>query len=177
MAIRDRWIAAGSLSAVLVTAALILPAIFARPSNCGGNSAALTVCSHFALVVEFWNDDHPGEVFVLDESDADLREQLSELPGTSWLHSAKLLAKRGDLRIDRHGPREVIVVCDRTYDNVPQRLFWRAPMTHAVGYSTGGTGLIDTDEFARLDLGKFIDLRTIESGSTRDSQPGNESLP
>lgn len=85
------------------------------------------------------------------------------------MHSAKFLAKRGGLQIDRQGPREVIVVCDRAYDNVPQRLLWRAPMTHAVGYSTGETGLISPEEFAQLDRREFIDLSTMESENPNEA--------
>jgi hypothetical protein len=38
-------------------------------------------------------------------------------------------------------------VCDKADGNVPQHAIGRAPLTHAVGYSTGETGLIGRREF------------------------------
>jgi len=75
--------------------------------------------------------------------------------------------KIGHVRINPKEPKSLVMVCDCAYDNVPQRIFGRAPMRHAVLYSTGQVGLISPDEFAKLDLSDLVDLRTLTASSPR----------
>jgi hypothetical protein len=44
---------------------------------------------------------------------------------------------------------------------MPQRIFGRAPVTHAVAYAIGEIGLISPKEFARLNLSGFSDLQML----------------
>jgi len=79
-------------------------------------------------------------------------------------------------RVDPTADKQIIVVCDRAYDNVPQRMFGRSPRAHAVAYSTGDTGLISPEEFARLDLSGFMDLQTLaQTTRVEPDGPANRS--
>jgi hypothetical protein len=90
----------------------------------------------------------------------DSKTNYTRIADTRWIRSAKILANVHGVRIDPAAPRQIVVVCDRAFDNVPDYLLWPSPMAHAVGYSTGESGLISPEEFKRLDLSGFVDLRT-----------------
>ena len=66
-----------------------------------------------------------------------------------------------------------MAVCDTPFDNVPQRLFGKAAPTHAVVYSDGSTALMRTEDFGRLDLKGFVDVRILqdEQVGLRDGNP------
>src|SRR5947207_12760263 len=144
-------IAAGLIVALALCVGALLP-LLARPSNCGGNSAALAACKGYIMVLRLWAADHDGQRFRYDEADEETRQDLARLPGASWIRSARLLARLDDVRVDATSEKRIIMVCDRAYDNVPQRMVGRSPMAHAVAYATGETGLIPPEEVARLDL-------------------------
>lgn len=176
MTSRTRWSLLGLAAIVLVVAGMVLPAM--KRSNCGGNSAALAACKGYIAVLQLWAADHEGQKFYYAKADAETRQHLARLPGASWIRSAQLLARLDDVRVDMAADKHVIMVCDHPYDNVPQRTFGRAPMAHAVAYSTGETGLISPEEFERLDLSGFIDLQTLAEttkvepvGAANGSQP------
>jgi len=155
-------IAAGLIVALPLCAAALLP-LLARTSNCGGNSAALAACKGYITVLRLWGYENEGHMFHFDQTDQETRRSLGHLPGASWIHSARLLARLDDVRIDPVAEKRILMVCDHPYDNVPQRRFGRSPLAYAVAYSTGETGLISADEFARLDLSDFIDLQALPS--------------
>ena len=159
MTARTKWSVLGMVAATLVAIGLVWPAM--RRSNCGGNSAALAACKGYAAVVELWATDHAGQSFVIGQADAQTRQQLGHLPGASWIRSSRLLARPDGVRIGVSGNRQIILVCDRPYQNVPQRVFGKSPPAHAVVYSTGETGLISPSEFARLELKGFVDLQAL----------------
>jgi hypothetical protein len=155
---RTFLIAAG-LMALALCAGALWPAL-ARPSNCGGNSAALAACQGYVTVLRLWAVDREDQKFRFDQADDEARQYLAQLPGASWISSARLLAM-DDVLVDQlSSEKKIIMVCDRAYDNVPQRI-GRSPMAHAVAYSTGETGLISPEEFARLDLTGFTDLHVL----------------
>ncbi|MEX1233167.1 MAG: hypothetical protein WEB58_23150 [Planctomycetaceae bacterium] len=156
MTYRKRWYVLGSAAIVFAAIGIALPGL--QHSNCGGNSSALAACKGYVVVLQLWADEHDGERFDYEHVDDATRQRLRTLPGVDWISPARLLAKIDDVRVDSAAERHIIMVCDRPFDNVPQRMFGRAPLTHAVAYSTGETGLISTDEFARLDLGEFVPL-------------------
>jgi hypothetical protein len=137
---------------------------FARQSNCGGNSAALGDCKNFVYEIRL-QTKRQKTVFSCIEADEETRNRLRLLGRDHWLGSAHLLAKMNGLGIDLQGPRSVIMVCDTPFDNVPRCWFGRAPLSHAVAYSTGEIGLISPAEFRILDLSRFADLAKLEPGS------------
>ncbi len=89
------------------------------------------------------------------------REYFRVVTGMSWLPGSKLLVAAGPIVLSEERPRNILAVCDTPFDNVPRRIFGRAPLTHAVGYSDGSNGLISVQEFRRLDLSEFIDVKTV----------------
>jgi hypothetical protein len=153
------WRIAGGVVIGLLFATLIFPAIRLR-SNCGGNSAALSACKVFIIAVRFHQPDDGQSPFSFQGMNPEDRDDVLKLPGKNWIE-ALLLARTEGIRIDAAGPRQVVIVCDQAYGNVPQRRFGSSPMMHAVGYSPGETGLITPEEYAALDLSGFVDLATL----------------
>jgi|GEM_PF-1152397 len=173
-----RFLIAAALIVSVALCALALLPLLALPSNCGGNTAALAACKGYIAVLRFWAADHEGQRFRYDQADEEIRRQLTLLPGASSIRSARLLARLQDVRVDSAGEKRVIMVCDRAYENVPQRRFGRSPMAHAVAYATGETGLISPEEYARLDLSGFTDLEgLIEKRKVEPDGPANGSQP
>ena len=156
-----------------VTVGLIFPAY--QRSNCGGNSAALAACQGYVTFLQVWTDEHGGKAFDYDPSDRTAIHQLKNLPGARWIQRSPLLAKLEGVRIEPNATKMVIMVCGRAYDNVPQRRFGRSPMTHAVAYSTGETGLVSSEAFSRLDLNGFVDLHLLKEPPT--AEPGAKPKP
>jgi hypothetical protein len=155
---------------------MVLPAM--KRSNCGGNSAALAACKGYITVLQWWAADHDGQRFHYGEADSETKQHLRRLPGASWIHSARLLARLEGVRVDATAEKQIIMVCDHPFDNVPQRIFGRSPMAHAVAYSTGETGLISPEEFARLDLSGLVDLQTwAETTKVEPDGAANGSQP
>lgn len=121
-----------------------------------------------------WASDHGGGDFCYSQADLETKRQLANLPGANWVQPARLMAKVENVRLDPGGVKKVVMVCDQAYSNVPQHLFWKAPMAHAVAYSTGETGLISPEQFKQLDLNGFIDLKTL--GRTNSVTTGASAL-
>ena len=170
-------IAASLIVTLVICAASFLP-LLARSSNCGGNSAALASCKGYMTALRLWAADHAGQRFRYDQADRDTKQHLGRLPGASWIRSARLMARLDDVGVDAATDKRIIMVCDHPYDNVPQRIFGRSPMAHAVAYSTGETGLISPEEFARLDLSGFVDLQTLaETQKVEPDGAANRSQP
>jgi len=135
-----------------------------RPTNCGGNSAALGACSYLARSVQFVRDERLStEPLSLASvrialGDADLNVRVT----TSWIASATFLVRNPELPLPTPPSEPVIIaVCSRSYSNVPEPTIWNLYSTrpsHAVGYSDGSWGLITPEEYAALDLASFVAL-------------------
>ena len=149
-----------SVSALVVLCALGLP-MLPRPTNCGGNSAALSACRGVVLAFQTVALDRGDRPFrVVDLSEAE-RENFRSPICMSWLPGARLLVTPEAISITQGEPKRIVAVCDRAYDNVPQHRFWKAPMTHAVGYSDGSVGLMPLAVFQHSDFSHFVDVATI----------------
>ena len=63
---------------------------------------------------------------------------------------------------------EIVVVCPKEFDNVPQpillNLYHKNP-AHAVGFSDGRTRLISPVEFAKLNLSGFVSTASLTTNS------------
>lgn len=131
-----------------------------RPTNCGGNSAALahvSSISHFAIASSMDRPDHSFAFTKLTETE--LRD-LAHRARFGWIRSARFLVTSRELTFPP-SERYAVVVCDTPYRNVPERTFGLAPPTHAVAYSDGTTELISPAEYSVLVQNAFIDLATI----------------
>ena len=145
--------------ATVATGALVLPAL-APPSNCGGNSAALSACRKYGMTIRVAAANNNGEFEVSKLSDSDQKDML-EITANHWIRDATFLIKGSKFKTETDR-KHVVAVWNRSYDNVPQPAIWngwkRTP-AHAVTYSDGSGGLISPIEFADLDLSGFVDTR------------------
>lgn len=147
----------GSLS---LFAALLLPAL-ARPSNCGRNSYALYACREIALHIQLAAATN-GPVIDLSVIDYSDQTNLFRTANSHWTTGADYWVRTNN-RVEMT-QKQIIVVCDIAYDNVPQPTLWnfyhRNP-AHAVGFSDGTTGLISPVEFTRMDHKSFLNLSAL----------------
>jgi hypothetical protein len=158
--------ALAALGLMVVGASFVLPALArGRAFNCGGNSAALSECKSIVECLQTIALERGGETVVVTNLSASERENFRLLPGMSWLQDAKVLVTRAPVSAERNRAKQIVAVCDRAFDNVPRRSSGRPPMTHAVAYSDGSTGLISMEEFQLLDLSQFVDVRNIPDKS------------
>lgn len=163
-------------SAFVLLYALGLP-MLARPTNCGGNSAALAACKDIVLsfrTVSLERGDMPVSITNLTGPE---QEYFRFVAGVSWLPNSKVLVAARPIILSEERPREILAVCDTPFDNVPRRFLGRAPLTHAVGYSDGSAGLISVREFRRLNLSGFIDVRKIATTRVEPQRAADRSQP
>lgn len=168
----------GVAVALVICGAILLPAL-ARPSNCGGNSAALAACQTVSLCFQLIADERGDAAVSIHELNENERGYFKHVSGLNWIGPGRVLVTTERVGTDGATGKAVIAVCDKPFDNVPRRLFGKAPLAHAVAYADGHTSLISTDEFQRLDLSGFVDARTIGGTSTNAEPAGgaNESQP
>ena len=174
-----RVIIAGIVMAfVLVGAALLAP----NTTNCGGNSAALTICGSISKVFFLVSAEHDNQAVSIADMSASEREWFAGLAlPESW--EARILVTPGKAGGANPSPAAIVAICDKPFNNVPRRMIGRAPLAHAVVYGTGRTGLLSVEEFERLDLTGFVDVRTIPdtkvkpAGADQSDKPATRSEP
>lgn len=161
--------AIGILAALAACAAALVP-VLARPSNCGGNSAASAACKGVLTcyqIIAAERGDKPVSIAGLTTSE---REHFSQVAGLSWLGDATILVTPAPVAFDAQR-RQILAVCDKPFDNVPRRIFGKSPMTHAAVYTDGSRALISVEDFRKLDLSGFIDLRKVQERATQQEEP------
>ena len=150
----------------VLTVILIFLPLLTPPSNCGGNSYALSACKQYALITRLATDDG--------------KTGISNLAATEKLEAARLSKNGWDFLVrtnftSRNMAPVIAIVCEKPFSNIPQPTFWnlyRENPAYAVGYSDGSTSLISLAEFAALDLTSFIPLSSLTTNSlTRIFQP------
>ena len=175
---RTQWklLTAASIAAALVLCgAFFLPAL-TRPSNCGGNSAALSACKSVAVCIRLIAAERGDGPVSIGGLRAAEREHFKQVAGLNWLGGARILVTP-EIRGGQPSGKEIIAVCDRAFDNVPRRRLGKAPLTHAVAYADGSTALMSIDEFQRVDLSRFVDVRAIQNSKVAPSGSANASPP
>jgi hypothetical protein len=168
--IRHLFVVLGVLGVVFA-----LVATSSQSSNCGGNSAALHVCSFYPLTLLMQmseqglnsRDSETPNTLTSDLTSADLAQVFESMNG-----SAEYSIRNPDSRFPA-GDREVVIVCDVEFGNVPQPTMWnlyRRSPAYAIGFANGTSELITPAEYGRLDRSNFITVREwIHSRSTRAS--------
>ena len=160
---KQRILIAIGISFAIVLFVFVTPSLMSRVSNCGGNSAALVACRGAMgclRLIYSNNGDKPIRISGLNKDEI----QLLEIPKNTmrWIDSAELYIFAGEIDfLIKSNNKHIIVVCDKAYDNVPRKVFCRAPERHAVGYSDGSTGLISKMDFKNMNLGNYINLQEI----------------
>ncbi len=148
-------------SVALVAAVAALLPLLASSSNCGGNSAALSSCKQI-LIYDRWARGTNNASFDLAQLDAVDLTNFFRTVANHWTPDAGYWLRTNGLSSTTS--RQIAVVCDHAYDNVPQPTVWnvyRRNPAHAVGYSDGTTGLISPTEFQSLDRRGFISLTAL----------------
>lgn len=148
----------------VLTGAIVLPA-FVTASNCGGNSAALSSCRHILIMNELAGGTNGG-VFDLERLEPAEQTILLASAANHWTPGAGYWLQTNGL--GNASGKQIAVVCDRAYDNVPQPTIWnlyRRNAAHAVGYSDGTTGLITPAEYNRLDRQPFMSLTALATNA------------
>ena len=154
-------IKAALIIGLLLTLAFSFLPLLARPSNCGGNSAALSRCRSYSLTVAMKMLDSAGD-FKLGDFTGEEREEVLRLADNHWNRGSHLLLKR--IVHEKEDPKQIIVVCDTAYNNVPQPTIWNLYSknpAHAVAYADRTTGLITPKQFRELDLKEFMDAHEL----------------
>ena len=131
-----------------------------QQTNCGGNSAALHDVHTYLAIVEPGAATANTPPFNLATATPDQRETLARIANDFWIRPARFLVAPLPCRVDPSSPRQVLIVCERPFRNVPRRLvaMWLNPPTHAAAYSDGTTGLISVAEFEALHRSKLVYL-------------------
>ncbi len=157
---RKLLVTIGVSIALILCGAALLP-LAARSTNCGGNSAALAACKSVATCFQLAASERSGKpVSVADLSETE-RDYFRQIAGLSWLGEAKVLVAATPVSPDTQ-KQQIVAVCDKPFDNVPRRFFGKAPLTHAVAHADGSTVLISVEDFQKLDVSKFIDVKSIQ---------------
>lgn len=128
-------------------------------SNCGGNSSALSICKMLVLSAHIEAEDSHG-VFDYNSLSTEAQMEFVKATYSHWNPTAKFLIRRGATDI-RKKDREIFVICDTAYGNVPQPTFWnlhRQNIAHAVGYADGTTALIPPEKYTALDKSQFFEV-------------------
>jgi hypothetical protein len=170
------------IAAIVIVGALLIGAFaalpfLARASNCGGNSAALNACHSIVVCMQLISaerSDGPVSVTSLTTSE---REYFKQIAGLNWLPHSRVLVTTSTVGIASEHASNIVAVCDQPFDNVPRHFFGKAPLTHAVAYENGRTGLIPPEQFQRLDLSRFTDVRTIPEKKVEPNDSPNDDPP
>jgi len=160
----DKIIVVLGLVTAFVLIGVFLP--FTHPSNCGGNSAALADCKLSVLTLRVVSEDK-GEKFNLYSLSASDSAQIVQFASDHWISGAKIFV-RTNIILDSN-PRQILIVCEHAFDNVPQPTIWngyRKNPAHAVAYSDGSTGLITPKQFKDLDLSGFVDASKLQTNAS-----------
>jgi hypothetical protein len=155
----------------------MLPVSF-NSTNCGGNSTALSVVSDITMQAHMYQHDPSVPKFsflaLTDEQRRNLGYSVSDhrlhTMSGHQLRKVRYLVSIDPMTLDDPPGRRVIVVCDAPFRNVPQRFFFKAPPSHAAGYSTGIVDLLSESEFANLPWSKFAYLDELLG----HAEPGRE---
>jgi len=128
-------------------------------SNCGGNSSALSKCKMVVLLARIEAERNHSN-FDYISLPAAAQQEFVKGTQSHWNPNARFLIRRGATDLQKKG-REIFVICDTAYGNVPQPTFWNLHhqnIAHAVGYIDGTTALITPKEYASLDKSQFFAL-------------------
>ncbi|MEK7781133.1 MAG: hypothetical protein AAB370_06500 [Verrucomicrobiota bacterium] len=154
------WIVCGCLAAVTLIAGVV-PLILARPSNCGGNSAALANCNQILVCVRLSCET---KTFLLNTSpmSAEERDHFLELGVNHWTGEAQYWVRTN--RWDLTSRTQMVVFCEKAFANVPQPTFfnfYKRNPAYAVGFADGTAQLISPADFAQLDKSDFAPLSAL----------------
>lgn len=153
---------------VIVIALLVGLIVMSIPStsakNCGGNNYTLSNCKHFALAARMVADENAG-LFTINKIES---QDLTLISMDRWGSAGSDFLVKTNFLITNQTNREIVIVSQRAFANVPQPTFWsfyRKHWAHAVGYSDGSADLISPKEFSKLNLNGFVSIKSLVTNS------------
>lgn len=155
------WILSGTLAGAAVIALIGFP-LLARPSNCGGNTAALYNCKQILTYARMFGDTNtfPPDA---NQMPPEERDEFFKLGKNHWTGVAQYWVRTNGW--DSRNHTQIVVFCEKAFGNVPQptlgNLYTRNP-AHAVGFANGTAGLISPGAFAQIDKNDFASLSDLE---------------
>jgi hypothetical protein len=173
------------MALAIITVAVVLVDAATQPSNCGGNTGAYHVCRAYPLqlaVNVYEGKGSPNTIRTANSLTSDLdADSLAKL-FQSMSAGATYSIRNPDAPFST-SPREILIVCDTEFGNVPQPALWnlycRFP-AHAVGYSDGSAELITPAHYRELDKSGFvrvsdwIDSRTTSMNDLNKAEQADE---
>lgn len=149
-------------------AAGTLPALV-PPTNCGGQTVALSSVHSLAAALEVFRLKHLEGFDAEKHGWPDLNSQrfLDHIQPSS---DSFLLGRRIG---EASASNQIIAVCNLEFDNVPQPTIWngyRRIPGHAALLADGTTKVITPAEFAALDLKQFVPLSSLKGFETKTAQ-------
>jgi hypothetical protein len=137
---------------ILITGIILIPTV--KNSNCGGNSAALSVCQNY--VFSSFSEDYKVALGI-DSMANDKRKEVQLILDNGWLSGMDYMILKNNINLG--GQKIPLIVCCKMYFNVPQPSLgnmYRKTHRHAVGFSDGSSGLWTEDEFSQFDWGNYV---------------------
>ena len=136
-----------------------------RASNCGGNAEALSCCGNLRqqMAYQFYlSDPAEGESLPVEA----LLNKVGKETLLTFIDSGMAghceYSFVPQARLFGDAPRNVVLVCDEAFDNIPEPRVWnlyhRNP-AHAAVFANGSSGLISEAEYQRLRTNGLTNLR------------------
>jgi hypothetical protein len=118
------------------------------------------------LELELIAAERPSALISVAELTKEQFEKLQQAARSSWIDGSAILVTRNQIVFGDKAMKQLVAVCTRAYDNVPERVIRRAPMTHAAAYADGTTDLISNERFNAIDRSTFVELPTAIENQT-----------
>ena len=161
---RKRLIICALIVNVVVVGTTVIAPLMTLPSNCGGNSAALSYCNSNYMNIEFFfiMEEHFENIdknrFNIDQIPNSV---LAELNAQShWTGNANYFIRNKNITLNADN-EEIFVFCDTPYNNVPQKRWGSSPFTYAAVKSNGEKVLLSINKYKNLDKTQFIKIKDL----------------
>ena len=119
----------------------------------------MAACSSVEAVLRLISWEREQKKIDLDALKQSEREYFDQVAGLNWLGGAKVFVRT---RVELDSTNQlVLAVCDQAFRNVPQKMFGEAPPTHAALILNRGVVLLPVEEFNRLNLDGFVNVRDL----------------
>ncbi len=155
------------LAALIILIMAIAMALHALcvPSNCGGNSFALSMCRQVGM---------SAKMYLLEYSDATMNDLLY---GDPHMFSLSQFQRWGAEDFWVYSPnRQIkscegpIIICRDKFNNVPQPTLWNLygeNPAHAASNINGDAFLLSVDEYEKIDKEEYVLVSHLLSGSNK----------
>jgi hypothetical protein len=158
-----RWKRTLRLIAIMAAFLLVL-AIFGpanQGTNCGGNTAAITMMHQYKLIASQVASESPGHRFLVTSATPRQIDEFTRIVNNGWTGDARFLVSTLPYTEETRDLRQILMACDRAFTNFPRGRFFRSPPTHAAVFQDGNIRLISVAEFEALDKSTLVPMDTL----------------